>query len=85
VPYSIEMEKSAAKALSKLETREQNAIVKAIDGLAHDPRPDGVKKLSGQDNLWRIRAGDYRIIYTISDKRLIVLVLNIGHRKDVYR
>ncbi len=56
-----------------------------MDGLAVNPRPKGVKKLSGLDDLYRIRVGDYRIVYQIHDDRLIVLVVRIGHRKDVYR
>ncbi len=56
-----------------------------MDALAANPRPKGVKKLTGLDNLYRIRAGDYRIVYQIRDDRLIVLVVRIGHRKDVYR
>ena len=56
-----------------------------MDALAANPRPKGVKKLSGPDDLYRIRVGDYRIVYQIHDDRLIVLVVRIGHRKDVYR
>ena len=56
-----------------------------MDGLAKEPRPKGVKKLSGADDLYRIRVGDYRVVYQIRDDRLIVLVVRIGHRKDVYR
>ncbi len=53
--------------------------------LQHHPRPQGVKKLTGEDYLYRIREGDYRIIYTIQDKELIVLIVKIGDRKEVYR
>jgi len=56
-----------------------------MDALAINPRPKGVKKLTGLDSLYRIRTGDYRIVYQVRDDRLIVLVVRIGHRKDVYR
>lgn len=53
--------------------------------LADDPRPTGVVKLAGDDNLWRIRIGNYRVVYEIYDDQLIVLVLRVAHRKDIYR
>jgi mRNA interferase RelE/StbE len=53
--------------------------------LRENPRPQGVKKLAGEENLYRIREGDYRLIYTIGDKELIVLVVKIGDRKEIYR
>ncbi len=56
-----------------------------IDGLARDPRPRGVKKLAGEEELYRLRVGDYRIIYQVRDRVLVVLVVNVGHRRDVYR
>jgi mRNA interferase RelE/StbE len=62
----------------------QNIVV-AIDKLAEDPRPDGVKKLKGEDNAYRIRVGDYRIIYTIEDVIKIVEIQRIRHRKDAYK
>lgn len=64
---------------------EQRRIVKRIEILAVEPRPFGAKKLSGEENLYRIRSGDYRIIYQIQDKILLVLVVKIGHRREVYR
>jgi mRNA interferase RelE/StbE len=59
--------------------------VAAVEALADDPRPQGAVKISGDDNLWRVRVGDYRVVYEIHDDRLIVLVLRVAHRKDVYR
>jgi len=56
-----------------------------MDGLAKEPRPKGVNRLTGAADLYRIRVGDYRVVYQIQDNRLIVLVVRIGHRKDVYR
>lgn len=52
--------------------------------MAANPRPSGVVKMQGADNLWRIRVGDYRVVYEIHDARVLILVLNIGHRKDIY-
>jgi mRNA interferase RelE/StbE len=63
----------------------QIRLVRAVYALADDPRPAGCKKLVGDKNLWRVRVGDYRILYEIHDKRLLVLVVRVAHRKDVYR
>jgi mRNA interferase RelE/StbE len=56
-----------------------------MDGLGKEPRPKGVKKLAGAEDLYRIRVGDYRVVFQIQDDRLMVLVVRIGHRKDAYR
>jgi mRNA interferase RelE/StbE len=56
-----------------------------IDALAEDPRPQGIEKLSAEDNLYRIRSGDYRVIYEIRDAELLILVAKVGHRREVYR
>lgn len=74
----------AAKQLSKLDKPVAKRISKAISGLAQHPRPAGSKKLAGVD-AWRIRIGDWRVIYQIQDQRLIVLVVRIGHRREVYQ
>jgi mRNA interferase RelE/StbE len=63
----------------------QARLVEAAEALATDPRPVGVKKLQGDDNLWRIRVGAYRIVYEIHDEQLTVLVIRVGNRKDIYR
>ncbi len=83
--YQIELSKRANRQLSKLDPDSQSLIVAAIDDLAHEPRPFGVKKLKGEESVYRIRARDYRILYDIQDDELIVLVVKIGHRRDVYR
>jgi len=82
--YKVVVKKSARKELSKLPIQANNKIIIAIKALAHDPRPSGSKKLIGEE-LWRIRTGDYRVIYSVFNDVLIVEVLTIGHRKDVYR
>jgi mRNA interferase RelE/StbE len=83
--YIINVKKSAQKELSAIPVNFQTKIIDAIDGLATNPRPDGVKKLKLSKSLWRIRVGDYRIIYSIEDEILILEIQKIGHRKDVYR
>ncbi len=83
--YTVEFKPSAARQLSKLLRPIQVKIAHAIDALSLNPRPHGVEKLGGQEDLFRIRVGDYRIIYLIKDDRLWILVLRVGHRKEIYR
>ncbi|MGA2700548.1 MAG: type II toxin-antitoxin system RelE/ParE family toxin [Isosphaeraceae bacterium] len=83
--YQLEIAPSALKQLSSLPRKIQERIVAGIDVLRFEPRPHGVKKLSGVDDLYRIRVGNYRVVYTIRDDRLIVIVLRIANRKDAYR
>lgn len=83
--YSVEISSPAAKALAKIEKKARLRIVGVIGLLAVDPRPPGVKTLrGGQLGRWRARAGDYRIVYTVVDDRLIVLVLRVAHRRGAY-
>ena len=83
--YKVLFKASADRALKKLPREAQRRIVGEVAMLAHDPRPAGTVKLAGDDNLWRIRIGNYRVVYEIHDDRLVVLVLRVAHRKDVYR
>lgn len=83
--YAVLFKPSARKALARLARSVQVRLIEAAEALAEDPRPPGVKKLQGDDNLWRIRVGAYRIVYEIHDARLVVLVVRIGDRKDIYR
>jgi mRNA interferase RelE/StbE len=83
--YRVELVPSAARALKRLEPRTQLRVVRKIEALADDPRPPGVKPLSAEDRIYRLRAGDLRILYQINDKVLLILVVAIGHRRDVYR
>ena len=83
--YRIEFVKQSAKQLKYLPTEEQQKIKIKIDALADIPRPDGVVKLTGEDILFRFWFGNYRIIYSIQDNQLLVLVVKIGHRRDVYQ
>lgn len=83
--YDLQISASAEKQLKKLPRRDQKRVVSKIMALADDPYPPGARKLSGYDDVFRIRVGHYRILYSVSDAELIVIVLKIGHRRDVYR
>lgn len=83
--HRIQIGPSAVRQLRKLPTSVQERIAGRIEQLAIDPRPRGSIKLQGEDDLYRIRVGDYRVIYAIRDDELIVLVLRVGHRREVYR
>ena len=81
--YLIIIKRPAEKELAKVPRRDAARIAMAIDALADNPRPAGGKKLEGNTDLWRIRIGDYRVIYTIEDRIVTVTVLRIGQRGDV--
>ncbi len=83
--YRIEFKPSAAKEFSQLPKNIQKRIAAKVNTLADNPRPRGVEKLEGRENRYRIRVGDYRVIYEIHDEVLLVLVVRIGHRREVYR
>lgn len=83
--HSILFRPLAEKELLKLPKEQQVRIGRKIDALAHNPRPAGCAKLSGSEVLWRVRVGDYRVIYQIEDARLIVVIIEIAHRREVYR
>jgi mRNA interferase RelE/StbE len=82
--YKIYFRKSAAKELRKLPKPAIQKIIKRIESLAIDPRPIGCEKLTGQE-FYRIRQGNYRIIYSIQDDELTICLVKIGHRKDIYK
>jgi mRNA interferase RelE/StbE len=84
VKYKITIKKSAAKELQDIPRKDLRRIVKRIQSLAHNPRLQGCQKLSGQSR-FRIRQGDYRIVYSIGDKDYIVDIVKIGHRREIYR
>ena len=83
--YAIEFVPSAKRQLQKLPREIQLKLNQRIGSLASDPRPIGSKKLKGSDELWRIRFSDYRVIYEVRDKILVVLVVRVAHRREVYR
>jgi mRNA interferase RelE/StbE len=83
--YSLRIKKSAIKDLEAIPTKaDRRRIVKRIESLADNPRPNGVQKLSGKER-YRIRQGRYRILYSIRDRELIVYIVRVGDRKSVYR
>lgn len=82
--YQVTVTPKAQRIIAKLPIDLRRRIANRIAALADDPRPPGSTKLSGEDS-YRIRVGDYRIIYTIQDDRLIVLIIDVGHRRDIYR
>ncbi len=85
-PYAVYLKPAAERALKKVkDDPARRRIVKAIDGLTTNPRPPGAIAIQGGAGLLRIRVGDYRIIYTVEDAARTVLVVTIGHRRDVYR
>ena len=83
--YGVILKPSAARELRKLAKPIQRRIGKKIDELAENPRPPDAKSLAGGEGFLRVRAGEYRIVYTVRDRALIVLVVRIGHRRDIYR
>ena len=82
--YEVLLAKAARKELTSLPVLVHDNIIEALSKLSVAPRPIGCKKLKGQKNAWRIRIGDYRVIYEIEDKVLRILVIAIGHRKNIY-
>jgi len=82
--YSIEFTERAIRDLESLPAMERRKVGKRIEALGANPHPSGVKKLQGAEDLYRIRSGDYRVIYSIADKKLLILVIRVGHRKDIY-
>lgn len=83
--YQVEITPFAQRQIKKLPPDIQSQIIEKLETLADEPRPAGVKKLQGEDNLYRVRSGDYRIIYKIQDDILLILVAKVGHRRDVYK
>ncbi|MEW6347691.1 MAG: type II toxin-antitoxin system RelE/ParE family toxin [Thermodesulfobacteriota bacterium] len=83
--YRVEITPHAARSLRRLPEKVKARVVGAIDGLEQDPRPVGVKKLRDFDGVYRLRIGDYRLVYAVAEQVLLVVVLTTGHRKDVYQ
>jgi mRNA interferase RelE/StbE len=83
--YTVIIENKAQKEFLKLSPPHDSSVKKDINGLEKNPRPQGVKKLAGTKDGYRIRIGDYRILYTIDDKKKIVTIYRIRHRREVYR
>ena len=84
-PFEVKFATQADRQLRRLERPVQQRLSRAIDSLRVDPRPPGAKRLVTAEQLWRVRVGAYRIVYAIEDDRLLILVVKIGPRRDVYR
>lgn len=82
--YEIRIRKSAQREIRNLAKKTLSKVIEKIEALSEEPRPKGCKKLIGYDNYWRIRVGNYRIVYTIDDEILIIEVVVVRHRKDAY-
>jgi mRNA interferase RelE/StbE len=84
--YTVLIKPSAAKEIEAVDQKQdRQRIVAGIRSLADDPRPPGCEKLAGEDDRYRIRVGRYRVIYSVGNGELLVVVVRVGHRKDVYR
>lgn len=83
--YSIELTPQASRQFKKLPRDARQRVGRCIDQLAGEPRPADCEKIAGQDGFYRVRAGDYRVVYQVHDDRLVVLVALIGDRRDIYR
>ena len=83
--YRVIVKPAAERQLKRLDREVQRRLIRQLEKLADDPHPVGTHKLRGSKNLYRMRVGDYRIVYEVQARRLMVLVVRIGHRRDVYR
>ena len=83
--YRIEITRDALRALAKLDKPARRRVQAAIDGLSEQPRPPGALALQGLRHAYRLRVDNYRVIYTVDDGRLVVLVVDLGHRREIYR
>ena len=83
--YRVRFKPSATDALRKQPKAQQRRVIAKAEALAEDPRPPGCKKLSASEAFYRIHDGDYRIVHAVEDQELIILVVRVGHRRDVYR
>ena len=83
--YTVQFTSHALRALRRLERRDQLRVAGAVELLAENPRPPACTALVGMDGVYRVRAGDHRIVYEVRDSALLVLVIRVGHRREVYR
>ncbi len=85
VSYKIVWKQSAKKELKKLNKSTIPKILKAVESLASVPHPEGSRKLHGSEHLYRVRRGEYRVVYSVENRVLVIQRIRVGHRKDVYR
>ncbi len=82
--YEVITPRRVQRVIAALPTTDSRRVLMAIKALADSPRPPSATKLRGED-LWRIRVGDYRVVYAVEDQRLVVTIVRVGHRREVYR
>ena len=85
VTYEIEISRTAEEHLGALPRPDQERVARRMLALADDPFPRGSRKLTGYEDVYRVRVGRYRILYSVADRKLVIIILKVGHRKDVYR
>ena len=83
--YRIEISATAEKQIRRLNRGNQVRVLRAVQTLAAEPRPQGSRKLRGYDDVFRLRVGTFRVLYSIEKSRVLIIILKVGHRKDVYR
>ena len=83
--YSVVVARRAIRSIARLPRQDQRRVQAAIDLLADEPRPPGCVALAGEESVYRVRIGNYRILYEVIDARLVIQVVRVGHRRDVYR
>jgi mRNA interferase RelE/StbE len=84
-PYRVEIEGAARRRLAKLDRKTVDRVAARVRALAADPRPHGAEKLTDRGELYRLRVGEYRVIYAVDDEARVVTVADVGHRSDIYR
>ena len=83
--YEIEVSRTAEKQLRKLPRSDQERVIRKMLALADHPFPPGARKLTGYEDVYRVRVGRYRVLYSVSGRSLVIIILKIGHRRDIYR
>jgi mRNA interferase RelE/StbE len=83
--YRVELSATAERQIRELDRSDQIRVLRAVRGLASEPHPRGSRKLTGYQDVYRIRVGPYRVIYGVEATRLLIILLKVGHRRDVYR
>jgi len=83
--YTVIISRTPQKAIDRLDSDIYSRIIRKLESMEDNPRPMGVEKLAGADNLYRVRVGDWRVVYMIQDRNLIILIVKVAHRREVYR
>ena len=83
--YRVEVSATAERQIRRLARKDQIRVLRAVAALASEPRPRGCRKLRGYTDVYRIRVGTFRVLYSVEDERVVVIVLKVGQRKDIYR